>query len=91
MSVAEVTGGVRPREERSVNALLGAFSTVTVTEPIARRAGALRREYSRSHSGNGLGDYLVAATALEHGLELATLNTRHFPMVPGLVAPFSLD
>lgn len=58
--------------------------------PVARRAGALRREYGRSHSGIGLGDYLIAATSLEHGLPLATLNTRHFPMLPNLTAPFPL-
>jgi predicted nucleic acid-binding protein len=36
----------------------------------------------------GLGDYLIAATALTEGLELATLNVRHYPMFPGLARPF---
>jgi len=45
-------------------------------------------EHRRSHSGIGLGDYLVAATALAEGLELATLNVRRYPMFPGLVPPF---
>jgi hypothetical protein len=45
-------------------------------------------EYRQSHSGIGLGDYLIAATALTGGLELATLNVRHFPMFPGLTRPF---
>ena len=36
----------------------------------------------------GLGDYLIAATALIEGLELATLNVRHYPMFPGLARPF---
>ncbi len=48
------------------------------------------RRYRRSHGGIGLGDYLIAATADVNGLELATLNTRHFPMFPGLEPPFAL-
>lgn len=90
VSIAEVLGGVRPNEEHAVNALLGALATHPVTESVARRAGALRREFARSHTGIGLGDYLIAGTALNLGLDLATLNTRHFPMFPGLRAPFAL-
>jgi predicted nucleic acid-binding protein len=41
-----------------------------------------------AHSGIGLGDYLIAATALTEGLELATLNVRRYPMLPGLARPF---
>ena len=44
--------------------------------------------YHRSHPGIGLGDYLIAATALTEGLELATLNARHYPMFPELARPF---
>jgi predicted nucleic acid-binding protein len=46
------------------------------------------REYRRSHQGIGLGDCLIAATADVEGLDLATLNARHFPMVKDLEAPF---
>ena len=90
VTVAEVTGGMRTDEHRQVWALLGVFRTLPVTEAVARRAGALRREHHRSHGAIGLGDYLIAATVLEGGLELATLNVRHFPMLPGLQAPFAL-
>ncbi|HEX3947231.1 MAG TPA: hypothetical protein VHW47_05975 [Acidimicrobiales bacterium] len=48
------------------------------------------RAYRRSHPGIGLGDYLIAATARLEGLELATLNVRHFPMFDGLAQPFGL-
>ena len=51
-------------------------------------AAALMRRYRRSNPGIGLGDYLVAATALVEGLELATLNVRHFPMIEGITPPF---
>lgn len=90
VTVAEVTGGMRDGEERSVSALLSVFTTHPVTEQVARGAGALRRQFGRSHSGIGLGDYLIAATAIDLGLELATLNTRHFPMFDDLTPPFAL-
>ncbi len=48
------------------------------------------RQFRRSHSGVGLGDYLIAATVTVHGLSLATLNVRHYPMIPDLAAAFSL-
>ena len=47
-----------------------------------------RSTWRRSHSGISTSDYLIAATALELGMELATLNVRHYPMFPGLVQPF---
>jgi predicted nucleic acid-binding protein len=46
------------------------------------------RQYRRSHSGIGLADYLIAATAELHGLTLATLNVRRFPMFSNLESPF---
>uniref|UniRef100_UPI0028ADE47A PIN domain-containing protein n=1 Tax=Miniimonas arenae TaxID=676201 RepID=UPI0028ADE47A len=45
VTVAEVTGGMRESEERAVTALLGVLPTVPVTDPVARRAGALRRAF----------------------------------------------
>jgi hypothetical protein len=42
----------------------------------ASPAAALIQEYRRSHSGIGLGDHLIVASALTEGLELAPLNTR---------------
>lgn len=91
VTVTELTGGMRSAERSDVNRLLLAFDTIPVTELIARRAGDFTREYRRSHSGIGIADYLIAATAEAHGAGLATLNVRHFPMIPGLKAPFNLD
>lgn len=61
-----------------------------VTEPIAWRAAGFMRTYRRSHQGVGLGDYLIAGTADLEGLELTTLNVKHFPMFAGLERPFQL-
>jgi predicted nucleic acid-binding protein len=90
VTLAEVTGGMRSSERPEVWRLLDVFRIEPVDVVVARRAGELMRRYRRSHPGIGLGDYLVAATAQVHGLELATLNVRHFPMFPGLRPPFRL-
>ena len=87
-SLTEIAGGMRSPERREVMRLLGSMQRFEVSEQVAWRAAQLMREYHRSHSGIGLGDYLIAATALTEGLELATLNIRHYPMFPGLARPF---
>jgi len=59
--------------------LLSAFRELPVDREVAERAGRIRRE-----SGLRLPDALVAATALVHGLALATRNRRDFDCVRGL-------
>ena len=88
VSLTGVAGGMRSPELREVMRLLGSMQRFEVTEQVAWRAATLMNEYRRSHSGIGLGDYLIAATALTEGLELATLNIRRYPMFPELARPF---
>ena len=88
VSLTEIAGGMRSPERREVMRLLGSMQRFEVGEQVAWRAATLMREYRRSHSGIGLGDYLIAATALTEGLELATLNVGHYPMFPELARPF---
>lgn len=59
--------------------LLSAFRELPVDRAVAERAGRVRRE-----TGVRLPDALIAATALERGMALATRNTRYFAGVPGL-------
>ena len=54
-----------------------------VTPSITERAMALIDSHALSH-GLQLGDSLIAATALEHGLTLLTGNRKHFAKLPGL-------
>ena len=84
----EIEGGMRSDERRAVGALSGVLRMLPVTDAIARRAGELLRTYRRSHTGIDLVDYAVAATAELHGARLMTLNVKHFPMFPDLVAPW---
>ncbi|MCV7192778.1 type II toxin-antitoxin system VapC family toxin [Mycolicibacterium brumae] len=88
VSITELIGGMVSAERREVWRLLATFRAEPVTEIIARRAGDFMREYRRSHTGIGLGDYLIAATADINGYEPATFNVRHFPMFKNLRPPF---
>jgi len=84
----ELSIGMRPAERRATDALVGALRWLAVDTAVAERADALARRYARSHSGIDAVDYCVAASALVHGLDLWTLNVRHFPMFQGLRAPW---
>ena len=84
----EVLRGVRSGERRLTERLLGTFDWLALDEPIARRAGELGRRWRASHRGIATADLVIAASALEHGLDLATLNVRHFPMFDGLRPPY---
>ena len=80
VSVAETFAGLRSqREERAVRQFFSDMKIVSVDAILAERAGAFLRHYGRSHSMD-IPDALIAATAEQHGLTLATLNVKHFPM-----------
>lgn len=83
----EVMRGLRRPEREATDALLRTMRWIGVDEPIARRAGALGQEWRRSHALSTV-DLVIAATAQELGAELATSNTRHFPMFAGLRRPY---
>lgn len=83
MSVAEIYAGARPEEKPGIADFLRLFDCIAIDPDIARRGGALRQQYRASH-GTGLADALIAATAVELDLRLATLNVRHYPMFPKL-------
>jgi predicted nucleic acid-binding protein len=84
----ELSIGMRAPERRATDALVGALRWLIVDAAVAERADALARRYARSHSGIDAVDYCVAASALVHGLDLWTLNVRHFPMFQGLRPPW---
>lgn len=85
----EVMRGIRHRERDATEALMRAVRWIGVDEQVARRAGALGRTWRRSHL-TATADLIIAATAQELGADLATSNTRHFPMFAGLRAPYEL-
>jgi predicted nucleic acid-binding protein len=88
ISVVEVFAGVSSRaEEGRIERLLTGTRILDVTKDIAKIAGQHIRHFQPAH---GLDDFdaLIAATAEHHGLKLATLNVKHFPMFPRLKAAY---
>lgn len=84
----EVLQGLRSSERRAADRLFALIAWVPVDEPVARRAGDLGRRWRRRHSGIGVADLVIAATAEELGAALATRNLKHFPMFKDLRAPY---
>jgi len=88
---SEILAGMRRQEQESTWMLLELLRFQEVTVAIADRAGGLARSYLQSHSHIDLADYLIAATTMELSAQLATMNIKHFPMLPGLQRPYSLS
>jgi hypothetical protein len=77
----ELLAGARTqRETADLDLVLSGYRAVPPNEDIARRAYYLIKTYARSH-GLDILDALIAATALEEGLTLATKNRKHFRMI----------
>jgi toxin FitB len=76
---AELVAGA-DGDEPSVRRLLAGMDEIPVDRRIADRAGLLRRQVPSLR----LPDALIAASALVHGIALATRNQRGFRRVPGL-------
>jgi predicted nucleic acid-binding protein len=88
VSRVEILRGMRSAQRTSTERLFRTLRWVGLDESIARRAGELGRAFRRSHPGISTPDLVIAATADELDLELATLNVKHFPMVSGLRPPY---
>lgn len=78
-----IVGAKNSREVGEIDRLLATYTTNHVTEIIERRAYEILRMYAKSHGIRTL-DSLIAATAIEEGLTLATRNRKHFMMIEGL-------
>ena len=88
ITLTELQVGARSqREQRDMADFRSELTLFDVTEPIADRGGVLMRHYRSSH-GIDVSDALIAATVEHHGLALATLNLKHFPMFKGLKRPY---
>lgn len=83
VNIAEVYGGVRPGEEQDTALLLNQLDWYPVTAEVAERAGRLQADLRRQGQTRSITDMIVAATALENGLAVATDNRRDF-QIPGL-------
>ena len=80
VNVAEIHAGLRPGEEAQARRLIASLDVLPITAMIAVQAGQLVRTWARKGRTLALDDMLVAATALEYRLTLATNNRKDFPM-----------
>lgn len=77
---AELLSGARDaKDEESIYAVLDVMEAIEVGRNIAITAGKLRRKYYAAYNTE-LPDAIIAATAKEMGLILATANEKHFRM-----------
>jgi len=78
-----LVGARTQRETADLDLVLSGYQAIPPNEDITRRAYYLIKTYARSHGLDTL-DVLIAATALEEGLTLATKNRKHFQMIAEL-------
>ena len=92
ITVAELTHGVyrartdahRQRREAFVEQLLHAFVVYPITLEIAQLAGRIEGQQAAQGINIAFPDLLIGATALHLGYAVATLNVKHFQLIPGL-------
>ncbi len=80
VNLAEVESGLRQRERRKAEAVLGRLRFLVTTPEAAYRAGRYQAEWARRGRTIETPDALVAGTARAHGAVLMTHNTDDFPM-----------
>ncbi len=84
MQRAEIVFFMRPEEETMTMLFLSQFKTAPVNQQIVDAAALLYRTWYKSH-GIDINDAFLAATALDSGGTVFTLNIKHYPMPELLV------
>lgn len=82
--VLRATGAQRTRRRAFVEHLLAGMQAIEITEPIARVHAEIWAQLAAKGQLIGAHDLWIAATALTHGMGIATGNEGEFQRVPGL-------
>jgi tRNA(fMet)-specific endonuclease VapC len=82
--VERASGARRARRQQFLEAILSALPIIPYTEQTAYEHARIWARLESLGEMIGFYDVIVAATALERGSTLATLNTRHFARIAGL-------
>lgn len=94
VSIMEVVSGYQQKQlSHRINAFLASivsFDLLAFDQPTAELAGRIAGDLSRTGQSIGVSDTVIAATALVHGLELVTGNTRHFERIRQVGYPLTL-
>jgi predicted nucleic acid-binding protein len=77
----EIYQGMKSGEEKATNVFLDGLVSVDVDVRIARQAGRIIGEYRSKGVTVGIGDAVIAATALLVGAPLITNNVEHYPFM----------
>jgi tRNA(fMet)-specific endonuclease VapC len=82
--VHRAAGAQRTRRRAFVEHLLAGMRAIEITEPIARVHADIWAQLAAKGQLIGAHDLWIAATALAHGMGIATGNVDEFQRVPGL-------
>jgi predicted nucleic acid-binding protein len=92
ISAVELTHGIyraktsadRERRRLFAEGVFGDLIVHPVSLPIAQLAGRIEGEQAAKGISIPIDDLLIGATALHLGFDVATLNVKHFRLIPGL-------
>jgi len=82
--ITELFSGLSSKEAniiRKIKLLVSHFEKIQLTESIAQETGVLIRNLGKIVE---LPDFIIAATAMEIGAQVVTLNNKHFQKIPGV-------
>jgi tRNA(fMet)-specific endonuclease VapC len=82
--VQRAEGAVRARRRAFVEHILAGLEAIPITAPVARVHADIWSDLAERGLPIGAHDLWIAATALAHGLGVATRNSTHFERVAGL-------
>jgi predicted nucleic acid-binding protein len=78
------TDAARKRREAFVEELLHSLVVHPITLEIAQLGGRIEGQQAAKGISIALPDLLIGVTALHRGDSVATINVRHFQLIPGL-------
>lgn len=82
--VHRARGAARARRRAFVEHVLAGMEAIPITEPVARVHAEIWSDLAARGRTIGAHDLWIAATAIAHGLGVATRNGAHFQRVRGL-------
>lgn len=80
----EIWVGNRPHQSAFWQSLFSTLKTLSFGDAEAEKAGDIQQTLLKTGQQIGISDVLIGATALVHGLPVATLNDKHFSQINGL-------
>jgi predicted nucleic acid-binding protein len=84
ISKFEIWVGNRPSHSAFWQNLFSSLKTLPFGDLEVEKAGEIQQTLLKTGQQIGISDVLIGATALVHGLPVATLNDKHFGRIAGL-------